>query len=132
MTLKFVNYMGFYPRINSYKSFVNNITFVFNLFNVSMQTLIKMNLKLNLGSSLSRVPFQINMKRNNQFTCSNVFTRCENISCYTRIKELKNASVLPNIDKDSLPRRLKALIEKGYPCTLFINSIVDRRKIIEN
>ena len=87
MTLKFVNYMGFYPRINSYKSSVNNITFVFNLFNVSMQTLIKMNLKLNLGSSLSRVPFQINMKRNNH-TCLKVFTRCENKSCYTRIKEL--------------------------------------------
>ena len=67
MTMKFVNYMGFYQSLKPYKSSINNSIFVSNLLNKKhgfRAKFDKMNLKVNLRSILLRVPSKNNMKRN--------------------------------------------------------------------
>ena len=62
MIMNFLNYSGFYPRINYYKSFLNNLIFISNMFKTAarylVQTSMKMNWKLILIRNCLRVSFQ--------------------------------------------------------------------------
>ena len=67
---------------------MNNFIFVSNLFKnskVSVQKLMKMNLKLNIRSSLSRMPLQNTIERKISL---DVFSQCDTKSNNKEIKEL--------------------------------------------